>query len=119
MMIFLVQVKIEDALKEGAPKGIDCFFENIGGRDSSIILQNMNLHGRIAVCGAISGYNDKPKEVPEITGTIVFKVLKQLTVSSMSMTFINPTAIENGRLHCDKVVGSLERSTGCQCKMDS
>lgn len=55
---------MEKALKEAAPEGIDCYFENVGGELGSIILHQMNLYGRISVCGGISGYNDKKVLVP-------------------------------------------------------
>lgn len=45
------------ALKEAAPHGVDCFFDNSGGSLSSIIIRQMNLNGRVAVCGAVSEYN--------------------------------------------------------------
>ncbi len=48
------------ALKEAAPKGIDCYFENVGGWILDTILLRMNAFGRIAVCGFISGYNGQP-----------------------------------------------------------
>ncbi|GLH11488.1 Prostaglandin reductase 1 [Gryllus bimaculatus] len=55
---------IESALKEAAPEGIDCYFDNVGGEISSKVINHMNTHGRIAVCGSISSYNmdnEKPQ----------------------------------------------------------
>merc|ERR1712018_441604 len=52
------KISTAEALKEGAPNGIDCFYENVGGPASSAVIQKMNKNGRIAVCGAISVYND-------------------------------------------------------------
>ncbi|XP_037294565.1 prostaglandin reductase 1 isoform X2 [Manduca sexta] len=51
-------VTVEKFLKENAPNGIDCYFDNVGGELSSIILAHMNNFGRVAVCGAISNYNE-------------------------------------------------------------
>ncbi len=48
------------ALKEAAPKGIDCYFENVGGWILDTVLSQMNAFGRIAVCGMIAGYDGKP-----------------------------------------------------------
>jgi NADPH-dependent curcumin reductase CurA len=45
------------ALKAAAPNGIDCFFENVGGWMSDVILARMNAFGRVAVCGMISRYD--------------------------------------------------------------
>jgi NADPH-dependent curcumin reductase CurA len=44
-------------LKAACPKGIDVYFENVGGEILDTVLLQMNLFGRIAVCGLISGYN--------------------------------------------------------------
>lgn len=55
---------MDKALREAAPEGVDCFFENVGGELGSIILHQMNLYGRISVCGGISGYNDQKVLVP-------------------------------------------------------
>ena len=44
------------ALKEAAPNGIDCLFENVGGVGLDAALARMNAFGRIAVCGLIAGY---------------------------------------------------------------
>jgi NADPH-dependent curcumin reductase len=45
------------ALKAAAPNGIDVYFENVGGEILDAVLAQMNLRGRIAVCGLISAYN--------------------------------------------------------------
>ena len=61
------QISAKDALKDGAPKGVDCFFDNIGNEDSVTVIKHMNKFGRIAVCGAISTYNDG--EPPKLSPT--------------------------------------------------
>lgn len=63
-------------LKEAAPKGVDCYFDNVGGELSSTIIQQMNVFGRISVCGAISGYNDQQVLVPPAQKFFVFNQLK-------------------------------------------
>ena len=45
------------AMKEAAPDGVDCYFENVGGKTLEAVLSRMNTHGRIAVCGAIAWYS--------------------------------------------------------------
>lgn len=47
------------ALKSHFPKGIDVYFENVGGNMLDKVLLHMNLYGRIAVSGMISQYNLK------------------------------------------------------------
>ncbi len=44
-------------LKEACPKGVDCYFENVGGKILDTVLGMMNVKSRIAVCGLISDYN--------------------------------------------------------------
>ena len=51
------------ALKDACPKGIDVNFENVGGEVLDAVLLQMNVFGRIALCGLISGYN--ATEAPE------------------------------------------------------
>ena len=44
-------------LKAACPKGIDINFENVGGEILDTVLTQMNLFGRIPLCGLISAYN--------------------------------------------------------------
>merc|ERR1711963_1206350 len=34
---------VEEALKDGAPDGVDCFFDNVGGDDATAVINSMNL----------------------------------------------------------------------------
>jgi NADPH-dependent curcumin reductase CurA len=49
---------IRAQLKDLSPKGIDVYFDNVGGEHLDAALAGMNLLGRVAVCGMISGYNE-------------------------------------------------------------
>ncbi|XP_049873136.1 prostaglandin reductase 1-like [Pectinophora gossypiella] len=69
-------VDIKSALKEGAPKRVDCYFDNVGGEISSTIINYMNKYGRVAVCGSISSYNDA--KLPKVTILQPAVVLKEL-----------------------------------------
>ncbi len=51
---------LSKALKEACPKGIDGYFENVGGMVLDAVLPRMNAFGRIAVCGMIAGYDGAP-----------------------------------------------------------
>jgi len=48
---------IRQALKAVTPKGLDVYFDNVGGEHLDAALAVMNSLGRVAVCGMISGYN--------------------------------------------------------------
>ncbi|HUQ29289.1 MAG TPA: NADP-dependent oxidoreductase [Usitatibacter sp.] len=48
---------VKEALKRHCPKGIDVYFDNVGGEILEAALARLALHARIVVCGAISQYN--------------------------------------------------------------
>jgi NADPH-dependent curcumin reductase CurA len=50
--------ELRTALKSAAPRGIDVYFDNVGGEHLNAALPRMNALGRIAVCGMISAYNN-------------------------------------------------------------
>ncbi|MFN7988038.1 MAG: NADP-dependent oxidoreductase [Thermoanaerobaculia bacterium] len=48
---------VREALKRHAPKGIDVYFDNVGGEILDIVLSLLARRARISICGAISQYN--------------------------------------------------------------
>ncbi len=48
------------ALKAACPKGIDGYFENVGGVLLDAVMLRANAFARIAMCGMIAGYNGEP-----------------------------------------------------------
>jgi NADPH-dependent curcumin reductase CurA len=62
------------ALRAACPDGIDVYFDNVGGEVLEACLFNMNNHGRIACCGAVSQYDGAapahgPRGVPGLIVT--------------------------------------------------
>ncbi len=50
---------VEKSLKRHCPRGIDVYFENVGGEIFAAVLANLADHARIPLCGMISEYNAK------------------------------------------------------------
>jgi hypothetical protein len=50
-------VDLDEALAEHCPRGIDLYFDNVGGRTLEAALRHANVAARFAVCGMISAYN--------------------------------------------------------------
>ena len=70
-----------DQLRAVAPDGIDVYFDNVGGEHLEAAIEELHVHGRVAVCGMISVYNDTeptpaPRNLPEI-------IKKRLTLRGM------------------------------------
>jgi NADPH-dependent curcumin reductase CurA len=56
-----INYKTEDVgarLTETCPKGIDIYFDNVGGQILNHALARLAMHGRVIICGAISQYTD-------------------------------------------------------------
>jgi NADPH-dependent curcumin reductase CurA len=47
-----------EAIKKHCPKGLDVYFDNVGGEILEAALSNLRRHSRIVICGAISQYNN-------------------------------------------------------------
>ena len=57
-----IDYKSEDVLaglKRECPKGVDVFFDNVGGDILDAVLSRLNFKARVIICGAISQYNNK------------------------------------------------------------
>ena len=65
-------------LAAACPKGIDIYFENVGGKVFDAVLPLLNTCARIPVCGLISAYNgaenaDAPNRLPLLMRTMLTK----------------------------------------------
>ena len=66
---------IRQALEEATPKGIDVYFDNVGGDHLEAALRRMNTLGRVPVCGFISGYNSGHSAVSNLSNIIYSRVM--------------------------------------------
>jgi NADPH-dependent curcumin reductase CurA len=73
---------LQSKVEELAPNGIDLFFENTGGPIQHHIYNNMNAHGRVAVCGMIADYTAaEPSPGPNWMNIIK----KRITIQGFTM----------------------------------
>jgi NADPH-dependent curcumin reductase CurA len=68
-------------LKAACPKGIDVYFENVGGEVFEAVFPLLNAFARIPVCGLIAQYNATEAQVPKWAASMMRNVLtKRLTI---------------------------------------
>ncbi|MDR3506552.1 MAG: NADP-dependent oxidoreductase [Caulobacteraceae bacterium] len=73
---YKVEKDLTAALAKAAPKGIDVYFENVGGEHLDAALAVANPFARFALCGMISQYN--VTEAPKGPSNIMLAVGKSL-----------------------------------------
>ncbi len=74
---YKTSLDLQGDIADACPNGIDVYFENVGGAQLEAVLNLMNDHGRIAVCGMIDQYNaTSPQPGPANLAQIIIKRLK-------------------------------------------
>jgi len=94
-----IDYKSEDVgsrLSELCPKGIDVYFDNVGGPILDEALARINMFARIVICGAISQYNSKVPYGPKnyvslmrrsrMEGFLVFQFHSQFAEATQALT---------------------------------
>lgn len=74
------QDDLDTSLAQACPKGIDIYFENVGGKVLLAVLPLLNLNARMPVCGMVSWYNmvdlpSGPDHTPELMSAVLMKRL--------------------------------------------
>ena len=113
------------ALRQHCPRGVDVFFDNVGGDIFEAALFAMNSRGRIVCCGAVSQYDTAtptagPRGVP---GLIVVKRLK--VEGFIVMDFYRQRALAERRLAewasdgrltvAEDIIDGLEQAPAALC----
>jgi NADPH-dependent curcumin reductase CurA len=63
---------VDAALKEACPRGVDVYFDNVGGEITDLVLRRLALHARVVICGQISQYNlAEPERAPRNLGLLI------------------------------------------------
>ncbi len=61
-------------LSELCPDGIDVYFDNVGGSITDAVFPNLQLKGRVVICGQISQYNlENPETGPRFLWHLITK----------------------------------------------
>ncbi|MEN3976520.1 NADP-dependent oxidoreductase [Emcibacter sp. SYSU 3D8] len=68
---------MDAAIAEHCPEGIDIDFENVGGATLQAVLDHINHHGRIIMCGTISEYSEPGPGLKRIFRIVNHKVRMQ------------------------------------------
>jgi len=85
---------LADAIAAACPKGIDVYFDNVGGETLEIAVSLINKFGRIILCGAISQYENVKTPGPNLSSLIGKEVkIQGFIVSTYSSRF--PDAIKD------------------------
>ncbi|MEU4314311.1 NADP-dependent oxidoreductase [Nocardia sp. NPDC024068] len=77
---------LAESLADLAPTGIDAYFDNVGGDHLTAALDALRPAGRIALCGAVSGYDGSTPPGPPNLFTMVAKGLRMRGFRAGSFT---------------------------------
>ena len=98
---------LREGLKRACPKGVDVYFDNVGGDILDTVLTRLNMKARIVICGAISQYNNStPVKGPSnymsllvnrarMEGMVVFDYIKRYGEAVREMA----QWMKDGKLH--------------------
>ncbi|MBJ7471605.1 MAG: NADP-dependent oxidoreductase, partial [Solirubrobacteraceae bacterium] len=88
--------KLSRQLRDAAPRGIDVYFDNVGGDHLQAAIGAARVNGRLALCGAISSYNaTAPAPGPN---NLVLAIGKRLTLRGFIVSDHSDLATEYAQL---------------------
>jgi NADPH-dependent curcumin reductase CurA len=85
---------LRERLAEACPKGIDVYFENVGGVTQRAVWPLLNAFSRVPVCGMIASYNDpNPQTGPDLRSVLTKRMtVRGFIVSDLAPKFPNAHA---------------------------
>ena len=105
-------------IRAACPRGIDVYFDNVGGTVLDICLANLAMHARVVLCGAISQYNEDQPVGPRnylqlivkrsrMEGFLILDYLDRFPAAQLEMA----GWVMEGRIqHREHVVSGLEHA---------
>lgn len=109
---------LEGALAAACPKGIDAYFENVGGAVQAAVFDLLNPFARVAMCGMVSQYNQERLPSGPNLGFVVGKrvLIQGFIVSDRPERLVEwrrvaAPWVANGSLHYrEDVVAGLDQA---------
>lgn len=103
---------IKKSIKAVCPDGVDVYFDNTGGSISLGVIDNLNFHSRVIVCGQISQYNNtRPELVPDLLPKILTRsiLVKGFIVRNYSHMYSDGISyisdhLRKGELHYEETI---------------
>ena len=82
------RVDLKKALAEACPKGIDVYYENVGGKVFDAVYPLLNFFARIPVCGVITRYNvaETPPGPDRLPGYFTDTLVKRFRTQGFIVT---------------------------------
>lgn len=98
-----------EKLAEAVSEGVDVYFENVGGPVADEVFKHLNKFSRIAVCGAISAYNNPSEDIgPRIQSTLIKSqtLMQAFIVGNFADDFENADKqlsewVDEGKIHTE------------------
>jgi NADPH-dependent curcumin reductase CurA len=92
-------------LKEACPRGVDVYFDNVGGEILDTLLPQMNLFSRIVLCGLISQYSaTEPYGLKNIRAVLIQRIkLQGMIVNDWTDRYGEALKALSGSLHDGKL----------------
>ena len=109
---------LPQALADACPKGIDVYFENVGGAVQAAVFPLLNFFSRVVMCGMVAQYNDRELAPGPNLGFVVGKRVRieGMIVSDKPERFAEWRAlaspwVKEGSLHYrETVIDGLENA---------
>jgi NADPH-dependent curcumin reductase CurA len=111
---------LDAALRDACPRGIDVYWENVGGDVQAAVYPQLNDFARVVMCGMVAEYNDtKPRPGPNLMAVVRKRLhIQGFIVSDKPERFAEWRALAGpwvmeGSLHFrEHVVDGLENAPG-------